>query len=227
MMVHIPGVLTPEQVRESVRLLMEADWVDGKGTAGFQSALAKDNLQLPHDSRQGAHIAAMIEQALRRHPLFLSAALPARIYPKLFNAYQGGQSFGTHVDNAIRYLPDSSGSIRTDLSATLFLRGPDDYDGGELIVEDTYGTHAVKLPAGDMILYPASSLHRVSPVTRGTRLCSFFWIQSLVRNDARRALLFDLDTAVQETAQALGHGHATTVRLTGVYHNLLREWATP
>ncbi len=227
MMIHIPGVLTPEQVRESVSLLAQANWADGKATAGFQSSLAKDNLQLPHDSPQGKHIAAMVEQALRRHPLFFSAALPARIYPKLFNAYAGGQSFGTHVDNAIRYLPDGSDCIRTDISATLFLCGPDDYDGGELIVEDTYGTHSVKLPAGDMILYPASSLHRVSPVTRGTRLCAFFWIQSLLRDARQRGILFDLDTAIQEIGHALGHGHATVVRLTGVYHNLLREWASP
>lgn len=225
MMLHIPGVLSPEQVAECRQLLQRARWVDGKVTAGFQSAMAKDNLQLPQDSPEARIMGEMILAALRRNPLFVSAALPNKVFPPLFNCYQGGQSFGLHVDNAVREVPVSGQKIRTDLSATLFFTGPDEYDGGELVVEDTYGAHSVKLPAGDLILYPSTSLHRVNPVTRGARVCSFFWLQSMVRDDGQRSLLFDLDQGIQQINQALGAAHASSVQLTGVYHNLLRRWA--
>ncbi len=227
MIVHIPGVLAASQVLACRQLLQQADWRDGRGTAGFQSAQVKNNLQLPLDAEQGLRVGAAIDEGLSRCPLFMSAALPARIYPKLFNAYGEGQSFGLHVDNAIRYQPGVASGLRTDLSATLFLTEPDDYDGGELVIQDTYGEHAVKLPAGDMVLYPAGSLHRVTAVTRGVRLCSFFWVQSMIRDDGQRALLFELDGAIQEAGQQMGTGHSVVVRLTGTYHNLLRRWASP
>ena len=207
-------------------LLEQAHWVDGAVTAGFQSAQVKHNEQLPSESAEARRLGDLITAALGEHPLFLSAALPARIFPPLFNRYREGHGFGTHVDNAIRPIPGSRERVRTDLSATLFLAGPDDYDGGELVVEDTYGTRAVKLPAGDLVLYPATSLHRVQPVTRGVRLASFFWIQSLVREDAQRTLLFDLDMAIVSLRRRVGEDPAL-VSLTGVYHNLLRRWATP
>lgn len=225
MMVHIPRVLSPEQVAECRQLLQQAQWVDGKATAGFQSAMTKDNMQLPQDSVQARQMGELILQALSRNPLFISAALPSKVFPPLFNCYQGGQSFGLHVDNAVREVPATGERIRTDLSATLFFTSPDEYDGGELLVEDTYGAHSVKLPAGDMILYPSTSLHRVSPVTRGARVCSFFWLQSMVRDDGQRSLLFDLDSSIQQLNRELGAGHASSVQLTGVYHNLLRRWA--
>ena len=227
MIVHVPGVLATGPLTSCRQLLQQADWRDGRGTAGFQSALVKNNLQLPAASEQGLQAAALIDQGLARNPLFMSAALPARIFPKLFNVYGEGQSFGLHVDNAIRYAPGATSGIRTDLSATLFLSEPDSYDGGELVIQDTYGEHAVKLPAGDMVLYPAGSLHRVTPVTRGMRLCSFFWIQSMIRDDGQRGLLFDLDGAIQDAGQQLGAGHGVVVRLTATYHNLLRRWAHP
>lgn len=225
MMVHIPGVLSPEQVAECRQLLQQAQWIDGKATAGFQSAMRKDNMQLPQDSAQARQMGELILQALSRNPLFISAALPSKVFPPLFNCYQGGQSFGLHVDNAVREVPGTGERIRTDLSATLFFTSPDEYDGGELLVEDTYGAHSVKLPAGDMILYPSTSLHRVSPVTRGARVCSFFWLQSMVRDDGQRSLLFDLDSSIQQLNRELGAGHSSSVQLTGVYHNLLRRWA--
>ncbi len=225
MMLHVPQVLDAEQVGQCRRLLQQAKWVDGKVTAGFQSAMAKNNLQLPEDAPEARQIGELIVQALSRHPLFVSAALPNKIFPPLFNCYQGGQSFGVHVDNAIRQVKATGDFVRTDLSATLFFCEPHEYDGGELVVEDTYGTHSVKLPAGDLILYPASSLHRVNPVTQGARVSSFFWIQSLVREDSQRALLFDLDTSIQQLNQELGVDHPSSIRLTGVYHNLLRQWA--
>lgn len=227
MMLHVPQVLDAEQVRQCRQLLQQAKWVDGKVTAGFQSALSKDNLQLPEDSPQARQMGELILGALARHPLFVSAALPSKIFPPLFNCYQGGQAFGVHVDNAIRQVRSTGDYVRTDLSATLFFCDPHEYDGGELVVEDTYGTHSVKLPAGDLILYPSTSLHRVTPVTRGARVSSFFWIQSLVRDDGQRAILFDLDASIQQLNQALGPGDANSVRLTGVYHNLLRQWAQP
>ncbi|MGH8434593.1 MAG: Fe2+-dependent dioxygenase [Pseudomonas sp.] len=225
MMVHIPKVLTPEQVADCRRLLQQAQWIDGKATAGFQSAMAKDNLQLPEDAPQARQMGELILQALGRNPLFVSAALPSKVFAPLFNCYQGGQSFGLHVDNAVREVRGTGERIRTDLSATLFFTNPDEYDGGELLVEDTYGAHSVKLPAGDLILYPSTSLHRVNPVTRGARVCSFFWLQSMVRDDGQRSLLFDLDSSIQQLNSELGAGHASSVQLTGVYHNLLRRWA--
>lgn len=225
MMLRIPQVLGPEQVAECRQLLQRAQWVDGKATAGFQSAMTKDNLQLPQDCPEAQAMGELILAALSRNPLFISAALPSKVFPPLFNCYQGGQSFGLHVDNAVREVRASGEKIRTDLSATLFFTNPDEYDGGELMVEDTYGAHSVKLPAGDLILYPSTSLHRVNPVTRGARVCSFFWLQSMVRDDGQRTLLFDLDSSIQQLNRELGAGHASSVQLTGVYHNLLRRWA--
>jgi PKHD-type hydroxylase len=224
MLLAVPDLLTPEQVAHARRLLDSADWVDGKVTAGHQSALAKNNMQLPEDHPAARELGAVILDALGGNPLFISAALPSRVFPPLFNRYSGGQSFGTHVDNSIRQVPGTGHRIRTDLSATLFLSGPDEYEGGELMVEDTYGTHGVKLPAGHMILYPATSLHHVRPVTRGTRVCSFFWIQSMVRDDGERTLLFDLDTTTQGINREQP-GSPAAVALTGVYHNLMRRWA--
>jgi PKHD-type hydroxylase len=224
MLLHIPEVLNADQVAAARERLDQAEWIDGRVTAGHQSARAKDNQQLPEDSPVARQIGDAILAALQRTPLFISAALPLRVFPPLFNRYQGGHSFDTHVDNAIRHVTGTPHRIRTDLSATLFLSNPDDYDGGELIVEDTYGVHSVKLPAGHMILYPATSLHHVRPVTRGARVASFFWIQSMVREDAERALLFDLDSAIQQITQAVPDNRAI-VSLTGIYHNLLRRWA--
>jgi PKHD-type hydroxylase len=224
MLLSIPDVLTAEQVLRARQLLDQADWVDGRVTAGHQSALAKDNMQLPEGSPEARELGAMVLSALEKNPLFISAALPARVFPPLFNRYQGGQSFGTHVDNAIRQVTGTPHRIRTDLSATLFLTNPDEYDGGELAVEDTYGTHSVKLPAGHLILYPSTSLHHVRPVTRGARLASFFWIQSMVRDDGERTLLFDLDMGIQRLNGERAV-HPSAVQLTGVYHNLLRRWA--
>ena len=224
MLLHVPEVLTAEQVASCRRALDAADWVDGRVTAGHQSARAKDNLQLPEDHPAAREWGERIVMALERSPLFMSAALPAKVFPPLFNRYEGGQSFGGHVDNAVRQVAGTTHRVRTDLSATLFLSAPDEYDGGELLVEDTYGVQEVKLPAGDMILYPAGSLHRVRPLTRGARVASFFWVQSMVRDDGERTLLFDLDTAVQRlTAERADHPAA--LQLTGVYHNLLRRWA--
>jgi PKHD-type hydroxylase len=224
MLLQIPDVLTAEQVTRARQAFEQAEWVDGKVTAGHQSARAKDNVQLPENSPSARDLGEMILAALGQNLLFISAALPLRVFPPLFNRYSGGQSFGTHVDNAMRQITGTDHRIRTDLSATLFLANPDEYDGGELMVEDTYGSHGVKLPAGHMILYPATSLHRVQPVTRGARLASFFWIQSMVRDDGQRTILFDLDTAIQRLN--FDHrDHPSAVQLTGVYHNLLRRWA--
>jgi len=228
MILSIPDVLTAEQVAQARKLLDEADWVDGRVTAGHQSAQAKDNMQLPEGHPVARQLGDMIVAALGQNPLFLSAALPLRVFPPLFNRYQGGQSFGTHVDNAIRQVTGTPHRIRTDLSATLFFAGPEEYDGGELSIEDTYGVQRVKLPPGHMVLYPATSLHHVTPVTRGARVCSFFWIQSMIRDDGQRGLLFDLDSAIQRLGRDLpGQAAAsqTAVQLTGVYHNLLRQWA--
>lgn len=205
-------------------MLDEAEWVDGRVTAGYQSARAKDNMQLPENHPTAQQLGEMILAALQRNALFMGAALPLRVFPPLFNRYRGGQAFGTHVDNAIRQVTGTPHCIRTDLSATLFFTGPDEYDGGELIVEDTYGVHQIKLPAGHMALYPSTSLHNVRPVTRGARVASFFWIQSMVRDDGRRTLLFDLDMAIQRLSQDVPD-HPSAVQLTGVYHNLLRGWA--
>lgn len=224
MLIPIPDVLNVEEVAHARQLLERADWIDGKITAGHQSARAKDNMQIAEDHPASREVGEMILQALGRNALFLSAALPSQVFPPLFNRYSGGQAFGTHVDNAIRQAAGSGHRIRTDLSATLFFTGPEEYDGGELVVEDTYGTHEVKLPVGHMILYPSTSLHHVRPVKRGARLCSFFWIQSMVRDDGERTLLFDLDTAIQQLNQN-NPGLPVAVQLTGVYHNLVRRWA--
>lgn len=224
MLLQVPEVLSSEQVVQFRRELDAADWVDGRVTAGHQSARAKDNMQLPEDSPVARQLGQAILTALERTPLFVSAALPAKIFPPLFNRYAGGQAFGVHVDNAIRQVRASPHRVRTDISATLFLSEPDEYDGGELVVEDTYGTHSVKLPAGHLVLYPATSLHRVNPVTRGARIASFFWIQSMIRDDGERTTLFDLDLAIQRLGADVPN-HPTLVQLTGVYHNLLRRWA--
>jgi PKHD-type hydroxylase len=225
MLIAIPDVLTAAQASACAADLDAADWADGRATAGAQSALAKDNWQLPRDSPVGLAWGDQILDALGAAPLFVSAALPHRTFPPLFNRYAGGQSFGTHIDNAIRPIRGTSIKLRTDLSATLFLSDPDTYDGGELVVEDAYGAQSVKLPAGHLVLYPASSLHRVNPVTRGVRLASFFWIQSMIRDDGARTLLFDLDQTIQQLAEAQGIGAPPVVQLTGIYHNLIRRWA--
>jgi PKHD-type hydroxylase len=217
-------VLTAEQVASCRKTLESAQWVDGRITAGHQSARAKDNLQLREDLAEAKQLADVVLAALERNPLFMSAALPLKVFPPLFNRYEGGQSFGNHVDNAIRQVTGTPHRVRTDLSATLFFSNPEEYDGGELVVEDTYGVHSVKLPAGHLILYPSSSVHHVRPVTRGARFASFFWIQSMVRDDGQRALLFDLDNAIQSLRKKDGES-AEAVQLTGVYHNLVRRWA--
>lgn len=223
MILAIPDVLTGEILAAARAKLEGAAWIDGKATAGHQGARVKDNEQLAIDDPVGREVGTQIVAALQKHPLFVSAALPLHILPPLFNRYSGGQTFGTHVDGSIRTMPDGR-RIRTDLSCTLFFAEPDEYDGGELIIEDTYGAKSVKLPAGHLILYPSTSLHRVTPVTRGARLCSFFWLQSMIRDDARRTLLFEMDVGIQRVA-ADSPGHAGVVQLTGVYHNLLRQWA--
>ncbi len=224
MILAIPDVLTAEQVSACRAKLEAADWIDGKATAGHQGAHVKNNLQLAPENPVAREVGQFILQALGRNPLFMSAALPLHILPPMFNRYSGGQNFGTHVDGSIRAIPGTGHRLRTDLSCTLFFAGPEEYDGGELIIEDTYGIKSVKLPAGHRILYPSTSLHRVEPVTRGTRLCSFFWLQSMIRRDTHRTLLFEMDTAIQRfgTENAT---HPSVVQLTGVYHNLLREWA--
>jgi PKHD-type hydroxylase len=224
MLLQVPNVLSAEQVAHCRQALDAAEWADGRITAGYQSAQAKDNQQLPEESPVAQQLGELVLAALQRSPLFLSGALPLKVFPPLFNRYAGGQSFGSHVDNAIRQVRGTPHRVRTDLSATLFLSAPDEYDGGELVVEDTYGTHRIKLPAGDLVLYPASSLHLVRPVTRGARMASFFWIQSMVRDDGERTLLYDLDRAAQQVHRDLPESPAA-VQLTGVYHNLLRRWA--
>ena len=224
MLITIPAVLNANEVAEARSALDAADWVDGKVTAGYQAQTVKENLQLPEDHPVAAKLGEMVLGALARSPLFMSAALPLRVFPPMFNRYTGGGHFGTHVDTAIRGMASTGQRIRTDISGPLFLAAPDQYDGGDLLVEDTYGVHSVKLPAGDLVLYPATSLHRVTPVTRGERIASFFWIQSMVRSDADRTLLYDLDSAIQRLAKETS-GNTTGVKLTGVYHNLLRRWA--
>jgi PKHD-type hydroxylase len=224
MLLHISDVLSPEDAARARRALEQADWIDGRATAGPQSIRTKDNLQLPEDHPVARELGGCILAALERNPLFMACALPLRVFPPLFNLYRGGQSFGTHVDNAIRQVPGTPHRVRTDLSATLFLTPPEEYDGGELVVEDTYGVQSVKLPAGHLVLYPATSLHHVRPVTRGARISSFFWIQSMVRDDSQRTLLFDMDMAIQRIAGE-APDHPSAVQLTGVYHNLLRRWA--
>ena len=227
MLIAIPSVLDPDQLSQARQLVEAADWEDGRATAGRQSAIAKHNRQLPHDSPAARQVGKMIVDSLANNGVFMSAALHKAIFPPLFNQYDAseGHAFRNHVDNAIRYLPDKTARIRTDLSATLFLSEPDEYDGGELVVEDSYGAHEVKLEAGSMILYPATSLHRVEPVTRGTRFASFFWIESMVREDSQRTLLLDMDAAIRTLALTAGDQDPAIVSLTGCYHNLLRRWA--
>jgi PKHD-type hydroxylase len=225
MLLHLRNVLTGDQVAHFRRRLGEAGWTDGRITAGHQSAKAKDNSQLPGNDPVARELGDLLLEVLGRNSEFFASALPRRIFPPLFNRYQGGQSFGFHVDNAVRYDHEQRPPqpIRTDVSATLFLSEPDEYDGGELIIEDTYGNQQVKLPAGDMVLYPSTSLHRVAPVTRGARTASFFWVQSLVRDDAQRRLLLELDLSIRQLGADLPD-HPSLVQLTGVYHNLLRRW---
>jgi len=224
MMLHIPEVLTPEQVARCREVMTKAEWVDGNVTAGHQSRQVKYNLQLPEESETARELGMMVHKALYKSPLFMSAALPHQVFPPLFNRYDAGMTFGAHVDNAIRSHPVAPVRIRTDISATLFISAPEDYDGGELVVEDTYGSHEVKLPAGDLIVYPATSLHNVTPITRGSRIASFFWTQSLIRDVTKRALLFDLDMSIIQLTR--DHpDHPSLVSLTAVYHNLLRQWA--
>lgn len=226
MLLQIPEVLTKQESSAMLDALLGAEWIDGRVTAGHQSAQAKFNRQLPQESPIAKAQQQIILTALQKSGLFMSGALPQRVFPPLFNRYEGGEHFDNHVDNAIRYLP-MGGQLRTDLSATLFLTEPDHYDGGELLIDDTYGAHKVKLNAGDLVLYPSTSLHRVSPVTRGARICSFFWIQSLVRDDGQRTLLFDLDMSIHRLRQELGDQHQIVISQTGIYHNLLRRWASP
>jgi len=225
MLIAIPDVLDPAGVARVRALIDAGDWVDGNVTSGPQAALAKRNEQLVEDQPAAREAGGLILDALGRSPLFVAAALPLKVFPPLFNRYAGGQDFGLHVDNAIRMKRGSDFRIRSDLSATVFLEDPHAYDGGELVIEDQFGPQVVKLPAGHMVLYPASSLHRVTPVTRGVRVASFFWLQSMVRDDGARRILFELDRGVQMVAAAQGQGEPATVTLTGVYHNLLRRWA--
>jgi PKHD-type hydroxylase len=229
MMLRIPQLLTPDQVVQARHLMAKAEWVDGKVTAGSQSADAKRNLQIPESSPAARALGDIILTALGRNELFTSASLALRVFPPLFNHYDSGMNFGSHIDNAIRFVKPSLGTgapirVRTDMSATLFLTDPADYDGGELVIEDTYGEHRVKLPAGDMVLYSATSRHHVTPVTRGSRWSSFFWIQSMVRDETARLMLFELDEAIQGLRKQVGDT-AEIVRLTGLYHNLVRRWA--
>ena len=224
MLLRVPNVLDAEQVRAMRARLDAARWIDGNATSGHQSAKAKANEQLPEDSAEARELGDAVLAALARNALFFSAALPKQVFPPLFNRYGEGMAFGAHVDTAIRTHAPTRIRIRADLSATLFLSAPEEYDGGELTVEDSYGTHAAKLPAGDLVLYPAASLHRVTPVTRGARVASFFWIHSMVREDAQRTLLFDLDMAIMRLT-ADTPGHPSLVSLVGTYHNLLRMWA--
>lgn len=225
MLIAIPDLLDTGAVARVRRLIDAAQWVDGNVTSGLQSALAKRNTQLPEDSAEAREAGAIVLDALGRSPLFIAAALPLKVFPPLFNRYGPGDTFGTHIDNAIRIQRGTDFRLRSDLSATLFLADPESYDGGELVIEDQFGVQSVKLGAGQMLLYPASSLHRVEPVTRGERVASFFWIQSMVRDDSARRMLFDLDSGVQAVAADRGQDDPAVIRLTGVYHNLLRRWA--
>jgi PKHD-type hydroxylase len=224
MMIHVPQVLSADQLARCREVMQAAAWVDGKTTAGEQSAQVKYNLQLPESSPEAKELGQMVMQALARNDLFFAAALPKQVYPPLFNRYDAGMTFGSHVDNAVRTYLNTPLQMRTDISTTLFISSPEDYDGGELVVEDTYGSNKVKLPAGDMIVYPGTSLHHVTPITRGSRIASFFWTQSLIRDDARRSLLFDLDMSIRRLGTELP-AHPSVVSLTNVYHNLLRQWA--
>lgn len=225
MLIAIPDLLSVDEVTRVRAIIDAAEWVDGNVTSGVQSALAKRNEQLPEGTPAHAEAGSLILDALGRSALFVAAALPLKVFPPLFNRYAGGQAFGAHVDNAVRIQRGSDFRIRNDLSMTVFLEDAEAYDGGELVIEDTFGEQSVKLPAGHAILYPSSSLHRVEPVTRGCRVASFFWIQSMVRDDGARRILFEMDQGVQGAAAAMGQGDPAVIGLTGVYHNLLRRWA--
>ncbi|MES2159225.1 MAG: Fe2+-dependent dioxygenase [Pseudomonadota bacterium] len=225
MLIAIPDLLDAAQVATIRALIDPADWVDGNITSGPQSAMAKRNLQLPEDCPAARQAGQMILDALGRSPLFIAAALPLKIFPPLFNSYAGGQAFGVHVDNAVRIQAGTGFRVRSDMSMSVFLESPESYDGGELTIETNFGVQQIKLPAGHAVLYPSSSLHRVEPVTRGRRVASFFWLQSMIRDDAARQLLFDLDRSVQGVAAQMGQDHGEVICLTGVYHNLLRRWA--
>ncbi|MFY7837371.1 MAG: Fe2+-dependent dioxygenase [Novosphingobium sp.] len=225
MLLPIPALLRPEAVAALRALIDAADWEDGNVTSGHQARLVKHNLQLPEDSEAAREAGKIVLAALSANPLFIAAALPLRIYPPMFNSYAGGQTYGLHVDNAMRLRAGTDWRVRCDLSMTVFLEDPADYDGGELTIETRFGAQAVKLAAGDAVLYPSSSLHMVQPVTRGRRVASFFWIQSMVRDDSARDTLFELDQSIQTLAAQVGQGDPAIVRLTGVYHNLLRQWA--
>ena len=225
MLLHLPNVLTPEEVRHTQSLLASAPWTDGRKGAGEQARQVKNNEQLDHDCAQAQAVRALVLQALDRNPLFFSAALPKRVFPPRLNRYGGDSNYyGDHIDGAVRYLPDTGQRLRTDVSCTLFLSDPDSYDGGELCIADTFGEQRVKLPAGHMILYPGTSLHQVKPVTNGYRVACFFWIESMVRSDEQRRLLYELDMNLLALRQRHGETAETTA-LTGVYHNLLRMWA--
>jgi PKHD-type hydroxylase len=223
MLIRIPQLLTPAEVVHCRTVLEAAAWVDGRVTAGEQASKAKLNLQVPENSPQARELGEVVMRALGRNPIFTSAALPLRVYPPMFNRYDTGMTFRAHVDNAIRHVP-GGGRLRTDVSSTLFLTPPEDYDGGELVIEDTYGTQAVKLDAGDLVLYPATSLHSVTPVTRGSRWSSFFWTQSMVKEDGQRRLLYELDNGIRQTRADLPDDHPGVLSLTAAYHNLLRQW---
>lgn len=225
MLVCIPDVLTSDEVAYCRQVLEATEWVDGKVTAGEQSAKAKYNLQIPEHSSQSRELRELVLKALGRNPTFTSAALPLRVYPPLFNRYDEGMHFHQHIDNAIRPLPGSGFRIRTDVSSTLFLSDCDEYDGGELVIQDTYGTQSVKLPAGHMVVYPSSSLHSVSAVTRGSRWASFFWTQSVIKDDGQRTLLYNFDMSIVETRKELPDDHPAVLGLTATYHNLVRQWA--
>ncbi|WP_342243185.1 Fe2+-dependent dioxygenase [Pseudomonas sp. OTU5201] len=224
MLLHIPGIFTTDEAARIREALEQAEWADGKTTAGYQSAKAKHNEQLPEGDPLAREISTAMLQRLWNNPQFMSAALPNKVYPPLFNRYRGGGTFGYHIDNAVRAIKGSPEQVRTDVSATLFFSEPESYDGGDLVIQDTYGSHRVKLAAGDLVIYPASSLHKVEPVTRGERLASFFWVQSMVREDSQRALLFEMDQAIQSLARDVPD-HPALLQLTGNYHNLLRRWA--
>jgi PKHD-type hydroxylase len=227
MLVCIPDVLSKAEVAEFRRIMDAADWEDGRATAGAQSAMVKRNEQLPPDGEVARALGQRIIRALTANTTFISAAIPLQIFPPLFNRYAASAAhhFGIHVDNAVRGDPRTGLRIRTDLSVTLFLSEPEDYDGGELVIEDYYGSQEVKLPAGHLVLYPSTSLHMVTPVTRGARVASFFWLQSMIRDARARSMIYDLDTAIQGLSGRLGQDDPETVKLTGIYHNLIRYWA--
>lgn len=225
MLLHVPEVLSPEELLRAREILSRAPWEDGRLTAGEQSAVAKNNLQLREDCDETRAVQQLLLRGLERNPTFFSAALPKQISPPLFNRYGGeANSFGNHVDSAVRFLRDGKGRVRTDVSCTVFLSGPDEYEGGELVVEDTFGEQRVKLPAGHMVIYPGTSVHRVLPITRGVRLASYFWIQSMVRSDEQRRLLFDMDNHLRHLRSTYGEADRGVIGLTSTYHNLLRMW---